>query len=360
VRILHLSDRLTDRGGAHVHLRGVIEAQVERGHSVRLLAGQADPGFQPACEVGLLPGLEARARLSVDLDAVVADFAADLIHLHTVVNPAVLEAAARWRALISVQDHRYFCPARGKWTAAGEVCRTPMEPEACGPCFEDRTYATEILALTRERLQALRGLDAVVLSRYMRGELVAAGLAAERVHVIPPFVHGLDAAASPDGPPCVLFVGRLSETKGPFEAWEAWRRSGVELPLLFAGTGPLRAGLEARGAQVLGWQDRSSLSRLLRRARALLLPSRWQEPFGIAGLEARSFGVPVVAWASGGVPEWCDPETLVPWGDIDGLAATLSRAVAGAPADLPSGFDREGRIDAIESLYRRILEEAAR
>ena len=34
------------------------------------------------------------------------------------------------------------------------------------------------------------------------------------------------------------------------------------------------------------------------------MPSRWQEPFGIVGLEALTLGTAVAAWDSGGVREW--------------------------------------------------------
>jgi glycosyltransferase involved in cell wall biosynthesis len=353
LRILHLTDRLTDRGGAHVHLLGVLQALAARGHTLQLLAGAADARVEAPCEVRELSGLDSRDRRAVDLGPALAEFRPDLVHVHTVVNPDALEAAASGPSVITVQDHRYFCPARGKWTVTGEVCSRPLEAGACRACFDDGGYYAEILTLTQARLRALRAFEVVVLSGYMRDELVAVGLPRERVNVVPPFVHGLDAAARVDGPPCVLFVGRLTDAKGPLEAWEAWRRSGVELPLIFAGTGPLRTALEARGASVLGWMDRPRLSRLLRRARALLMPSRWQEPFGIAGLEARSFGVPVVAWRSGGIAEWCEPASLVPWGDLDGLAAALRRAVEG-PAPVPfRGYDRDALIDRLEGVYRR-------
>jgi glycosyltransferase involved in cell wall biosynthesis len=91
------------------------------------------------------------------------------------------------------------------------------------------------------------------------------------------------------------------------------------------------------------------LPRLLRRARALLMPSRWQEPFGIAGLEALSLGVPVVAWESGGIREW-HAGPLVAWGDVAGLARAL-RAVIGSTASPPAGFAPAPLMDRLERVY---------
>jgi len=199
-----------------------------------------------------------------------------------------------------------------------------------------------------------------VLSRYMREELVAAGALPRRVHVVPPFVHRLDPGATPSGPPCVLFVGRLVEAKGVRDAVAAWRRSGVDLPLVLAGTGPLRAELTAQAGQgeepeleVLGWVDRGRLSGLYRRARALLLPSRWQEPFGIVGLEALSFGVPVVAWESGGVSEWHPGPGLVCWGDVGELARALADGVHRRVA-LPPRFERDETVGRLLAIYARL------
>ena len=308
MRILHVADRLTDRGGAYTWMLGVVEALAED-HEVRLVVGEDDGAVTPPCPVEVRPGLEAREASPVELDELVLEFAPDVVHVHNLMNPTALEwAASRPNALLTVQDHRFFCPTRGKWTLAGEVCRRPMMREVCASCFEDPAYFRGVHALTERRLLAARRLPLTVLSRYMREELVAAGASPRRVHVVPPFVHRLDPGAAPSGPPCVLFVGRLVEAKGVRDAVAAWRRSGVALPLVVAGTGPLRAELTAQAGrgegpelEVLGWVDRDRLSGLYRRALALLLPSRWQEPFGIVGLEALSFGVPVVAWESGGV-----------------------------------------------------------
>src|SRR5262249_44080347 len=114
-------------------------------------------------------------------------------------------------------------------------------------------------------------------------------------------------------------------------------------------TGPLRQELEARGHDVRGWVSRAQLSSLFRRAVALVLSPRWQEPFGIVGLEALALGVPVAAWRSGGIPEW-HPGPLAEWGDVDGLAACI-RSCAGTRASLPPGFDPDALMDRLHEVY---------
>src|SRR5581483_9271649 len=46
---------------------------------------------------------------------------------------------------------------------------------------------------------------------------------------------------------------------------------------------------------------------LLRDARALLAPIEWEEPFGLALIEAMLSGCPVVAFPRGSVPELVEP-----------------------------------------------------
>jgi glycosyltransferase involved in cell wall biosynthesis len=358
MRILHVADRLSDRGGAYTWLAGVVEA-LEADHEVRLVVGEDDGTVPPPCRLEVRPGLEARTDSAADIEEVASRFAPDVVHVHNVVNPAALAwAAGRQDSVLTVQDHRFFCPARGKWTAGGEVCRRPLTRDLCAACFDDASYSAEVHALTERRLQSARRMPVTVLSRYMREELVAAGVPPRAVHVVPPFVQGLEPGASASGPPCVLFVGRLAEAKGVRDAVDAWRRSGVDLPLVVAGTGPLRGELSSLarrtpGLELLGWVARDRLSALYGRARALLMPSRWQEPFGIVGIEALSFGIPVVAWESGGVAEWHPGPGLVAWGDVQGLARALAEAV-NRRVTLPPSFDRDEAIGRLLAVYGRV------
>ena len=376
MRILHVADRLSDRGGADLALIGLLDA-LSDGHEQHLVVGRDDcvgsrspsargPSREPRpsvgrgggavgppCPVTVAPGLDARLRAAVDLDPLLARLRPDLVHVHNVVNPAVLAWAAGVDAVVTVQDHRFFCPGRGKWTADGRVCADAMGRDVCAGCFDDPGYFESTLGLTAERLESLRRLRVTVLSSYMKRELTQVGVPAERITVVPPVVHGLDCDARADGPPCVLFAGRVVEAKGIRDAIEAWRRSGSDLPFVVAGTGPLRREVEAEGVEVLGWLDRRNLSAAYRRAAVLVMPSRWQEPFGIVGLEAVTLGTPVAAWDSGGVREWHPGgELLVPWGDVGGLARALSVGPEHR-VDAPRGFEREVLVRRLEAVYGR-------
>ena len=259
--------------------------------------------------VGLALGLETLGCLLEE---------ADVVHVHNVMNPLVLaRAAATGRAVVSVQDHRFFCPGAGKETLIHEVCRESMGVSLCAGCFEDRDYGNRVFAVTLARSHALHGAALHVLSRYMERELEDSGHSGATV--IPPWVLAADRPS--EAGDSVFLGGRLVQHKAPGQGVEAWRRSGIEGPLRVGGEGPLGAG---SGVDWLGWLPQDALKAELRRARVLLFPGGWQEPFGMLAVEALAQGTPVIAMDTGGVPEWAGHGTvLVERGDIDGMAQAL-------------------------------------
>jgi glycosyltransferase involved in cell wall biosynthesis len=77
--------------------------------------------------------------------------------------------------------------------------------------------------------------------------------------------------------------------------------------LVIAGEGPDRDRLQAlaAGAEIrfTGRVPEAALTQLRREAAVVLIPSRWEEPFPYAGLDALAAGVPVLASDYGGLPE---------------------------------------------------------
>ena len=116
--------------------------------------------------------------------------------------------------------------------------------------------------------------------------------------------------------PRVTSVMRLSRKKNGVELIEAMARvvervSSIPAPrLTIVGDGPDRTRLERRVdrlglgdvVEFLGWQDRRRIADVLAASTVFALPCR-REAFGLAALEARCAGVPVVAMHGGGIGE---------------------------------------------------------
>lgn len=365
MRVLYLTDRVSVRGGADKHLLQVMWWAVASNHRVTVATGRTGRGVPVPADVVVV-----RIRSLADRHCSTADreqlerllSECDLVHVQNVMNPEVLEAAtATGRAVVTVQDHRIFCPGPGKSLPDGSRCDRPMEERVCAVCLPDSQYRARMLEITSARRDAVRGATLVTLSRYMAAELEAEGL--PEPHVIPPWV------TAPPGEPvegnAFLLAGRLVEHKAPGDAWAAWRRSGSGMALRVAGTGPAEDDLV--GAERLGWLDAEDLARELRASRALLFPCRWQEPFGVLGIEALSQATPVIVSRSGGTAEWSGAGCLVvDPGDVGAMAEAI-RTLADEP-EVARELGRAGQamvaerfapspITArLESLYRAVAD----
>ena len=357
MRLLFLTDRLSDRGGADQHLAQVVGAVLEAGHRVRVAFGRDEGGieFPDSVELHRIRGLSTRVKSHGRLGSLAGLLGeAEVVHIQNVMNPSALATAVETgRAVVTVQDHRVFCPGQGKTLPDGSACAVAMDDEVCSGCLPDDTYRRSTLELTRERLAALSGAEVVVLSGYMAEQLAAVGVKESRV--VPPWVE-VGPRRSDPGTGLVL-GGRLVEHKGIMDGWRAWHEGGRLLPLTIAGSGPLEG--ELMGAQRRGWLGPEDLRTELRRARALIFPARWQEPFGILGLEALAQGTPVVVADGGGTSEWSASGCIrLPAGDVPAMSAAIGRLAADPQFALKLG--REGQTAVRERFAKeRIAPELA-
>ena len=117
-------------------------------------------------------------------------------------------------------------------------------------------------------------------------------------------LRGQAAQAGKPETPFFLFVGRLAEEKSVdtlVRSWLAYREQGGSWPLVLAGDGPTRAGLEAlvsttafaADVQFTGLKNMSELIPLYAAAGCFVLPSS-REPWGLVVNEAMAAELPVL------------------------------------------------------------------
>jgi glycogen(starch) synthase len=142
----------------------------------------------------------------------------------------------------------------------------------------------------------------------------------------------------------LIFVGRLVSDKGASLLLEALKLMTTKPRLTIVGDGPERAALEKQtadlqlGAQVefAGPRHGEQLADALRENEILVVPSLWQEPFGIVALEGIACGCVVIGSAGGGLAEAIGPcGVTFPNGDAPALADAITRLL-----DDPAERDR--------------------
>lgn len=166
----------------------------------------------------------------------------------------------------------------------------------------------------------------------------------------------------------LLWVGRMTGEKGPHRAIAAALAAGV--PLVLAGViqpgqqaffeAEVAPHVDGQRVRFVGEVGGSLKRSLFAGARALLMPIRWQEPFGMVMVEALSCGTPVIAFPEGAASE------LV----LDGQTGFLvddERAMAAAVARLPHIAARDCRawvaahcdVDVVAAAYERTYRSVA-
>jgi glycosyltransferase involved in cell wall biosynthesis len=206
-----------------------------------------------------------------------------------------------------------------------------------------------VRALVQARLDrlALRRADVLIAASDLLAEqLVAAGFARSRVRVVPP---GRDVAAPAEGAVPDLRQGRRAAfltvanwlpQKGILDVLEAFARLPAEAGTLhLAGdesaapryAARVRARLRRRDLDgrvvVHGRLAREEVAALYRAADVFVLPAA-RESYGTVWGEASAFGLPVVGWRAGNLPNLVEDEReglLVESGDLEALSGALSR-----------------------------------
>jgi glycogen(starch) synthase len=309
----------------------------------------------------------------------------DVVHAHNWIINSALGPARRAGVpvVLTLHDYSHICATKRLMEHDRQRCPGPS-PGRCLSCASEKygpangavtvlsnavsarrraKHITRTAAVSRAVADAVviparhwlhsASLDARVIPNFIPDEII--------VEEIPP--------TAPDAP--LLFVGDLLPDKGIQVLLDAYRL--LESPPSLVLAGRMETDWDfPPGARWAGLLTHDEVVALFRSARAVVVPSVWEDPCPTVVLEGMAAGRPVVGAASGGIRDMIVDGTtgrLVPPGDVEALAAALTE-VLGDPL-IAKAFGEAGRdrareftisavVERIEQMYRDAIAQPAR
>ncbi|WP_350277229.1 glycosyltransferase [Kribbella sp. HUAS MG21] len=329
ILLVHNRYRSTAPSGENRVVDQEREALAALGHEVGIFERHSDELEQwPAWKKATLPARVVWNPASKrDLAATLRTFRPDVVHVHNtfpVLSPSVLYACsdANVPVVITLHNYKLLC-ASGDFYRDGSVCHdcaggNPL-PAVSHACYRGSKLATATTVLnTRSHRRSWRGLVSAYLfvSESQRKLLAGMDFDPDRSFVRYNYVpYDGPVAGAHTGPRRrqVTYVGRLDAPKGApllMKGWDAYREVAGDdaLQLVIAGGGPLLDEVTAWAAdrpsvELRGLMSKAEVFQLMRESRAVVLPSEWEETFGLVVVEAMAVGVPLLASAHGSFPE---------------------------------------------------------
>jgi glycosyltransferase involved in cell wall biosynthesis len=345
-------------GGTGAYLESIVAELLKAGHQVAFFHEVDKPKSNEP--ITLPEGVPAWCVADLGVKAALSAlrrWGPDVIYTHCLMNlkleaetlkiaPAVFFAHAYYGTCISGhKTFRFPKPSTPCHRRFGWQCLVHYYPHRCGglsPITMVKEYRRQL-----KRLKQLHGYRAIVThSTYMRDEYIKHDFDPARVYSLSYYAQQRSESFGTDGKESLagssgslvqpapasygpnrrrvprwrlLFLGRMERLKGGDVLIDALPQvcESLDGPLYvtFAGDGRMRktwqrqavrteARTEGLHVEFPGWVNGQQRESLWNSCDLLVVPSVWPEPFGLVGTEAGLRGVPIAAFAVGGITDW--------------------------------------------------------
>ncbi len=236
------------------------------------------------------------------------DTSETVYHVHgwsKILSPSIFDALRPVADRTIVHAHDFFlaCPngAFMDYQALSPCDRVPLGFSCLSKHCDKRSYPQKLWRVSRQ-MRLSKSFDKtapwskiVMIHEKMAPYFESAGYAPAFLKTIRNPAEGFsDARVQAENNKEFVFVGRVEAEKGIEELIAG--AEAADVPLKVIGDGPLREKLSQQHPKMSfsGWKNRQEISQLIANARALVMPSRYPEPFGLVVAEASASGLPIL------------------------------------------------------------------
>ncbi|MCR4278493.1 MAG: glycosyltransferase [bacterium] len=361
MRILHVNKFFDLNGGAEVYMHELMKRQEKAGHDVHALSTRdqknlpsqdrsrfvarrdlsKSAGIQNDVGIAMnyLWNREAKSAMELALD----EIRPDVVHLHNIyhhLSTSILEPIRERgvRCVQTLHDLKLACPNYRMYTE-GSLCERckggkyleAVKHKCISASFLPNMLAALEMGMTKSKQSYERTVHRFICpSEFMSKKMVEWGESASKFEIVRMPAPRFEKA--PRGGGYALAIGRLAEDKG----FDELIRASAEvphLPIKIAGRGPMESSLRAliqnlgaHHVELVGFVRGDELVELHRNADVYLATPRGYENAPLTVTDAIAYGLPVIGYEIGGIPEMVDHGEngfLVPHGDRDALVRSL-------------------------------------
>jgi glycosyltransferase involved in cell wall biosynthesis len=349
MKLLYVHERFGALAGAEANAFITAQEIGKRGHEIGILhgpgTGKNEEGWKAVFSSRF--SLEA-AEPGEATKAALREFEPDVVYVHKMADLRVIQALVdSGRPLVRmVHDHDIYCMRSYKYNYfTREICTRAAGPACVFPCLASVVKNSSggfplkwvsYAAKKREIALNQEFKRMVVVTEYMRDELLKNGFDPERIeiHAPVPRMGDPDLRSSFSDRNLILYAGQIIRGKGVDVLLESLAKVKSPFECIILGDGNHKSYCEELSRK-LGLDDRvhfkgfipqEELKGYYRECSVVALSSLWPEPIATIGLEVMRYALPVVGFDAGGIKDWLKDGVngyLVPWMNRDVFAQRL-------------------------------------
>lgn len=347
MKILLINDHFKPIGGAEILMNSFGEELRKKGHQVRFFTSNALGESQDSdyscfgSTAFYTPILQTVNPFAVKkLKQVLAEFQPNIIHVQlflTQLSPLILSLLRNIPTVYYAVWYRTICPTGTKLLPNGQNCQQSLG-KAClkNQCLPFRDWLPimgqfQLLNRWKEVFDRV-----IVPSQAVREKFVANNFRVDGL-----IEHGIRPRTAPNAVknthPTIAFCGRLVKEKGATILIKAFHKVLAVFPfaqLDIIGDGPELTKLMQLAKRLnitekitfRGFLSFEKAENILNKTWIQVIPSIWDEPFGLVAIDAMFRGTPIIASNTGGLGEFLEHQqtgVLVKSGEDQLLAQAI-------------------------------------
>lgn len=315
MKILLIHNYYQYPGGEDTYFESLKQLLIKNNHQVKTYTKnnkQLDSfSDKVKTSIGLFYNLKTKNELSKIIKSFKPDIA-QIQNIYPLISPSVYHVLHKHQVPIiqRISNYRLLCP-KGILFRDNKICELCINkrfkyPNIIHGCYQQSRIASLIFSSSLYFHQLIKSFDLInhfiFPTEFIRDlHLKYLPIPKNKTTVIPTFTNiqtiKSNLKISPPFKEYYLYVGQFNEQKGVIDLLEQFIKTPKK-NLICIGDGPLKKQVlkyqNYANIKIIDWQPKSSLVTYYKKAKAVIIPSKWYDPLPNVLLEAKSLNKSII------------------------------------------------------------------